>query len=328
MDRLALIEVLDHDRRVQHVVPVTRWPVTVGRALECDVVLHDAHVAPHHATLDMAEGGLTLSVGDSVNGVSWGDVELTAGHSAVLPSGSVWTAGRSELRVRLAGEALTPEQPLAHPAQRRHAMLTGAASAALLLWVAALLWLDNDPGARWDDYVPLLLGTVFGAAVWCSLWGLGSKLFQRRFSVLPHLRVLLGFALAGLVLDALLALASFALSWPGLSHIRGWVGWVVASAWIATHVALLLPGRERAIAWVFGSLCVLGVGINAALDWRRGERLFHELYATTLPPPALRLVRAQPTSVLIDELRPLRAGLDRRAKEDEDKDQGPVGDSD
>ena len=200
-------KVLDHDRRVQHVVPVVRWPVTVGRALECDVVLHDPHVAPHHATSDMADAGLTLSVGDSVNGANWGDVELTSGHSAVLPAGSVWSVGRSELRVRLAGEALAPEQPLAHPAQRRHALLTGAASAALLLWVAALLWLDNDPGARWDEYVPLLLGTVFGAAVWCSLWGLGSKLFQRRFSVLPHLRVLLGFALAGLSLVGYLAKA-------------------------------------------------------------------------------------------------------------------------
>ena len=86
--RLALIEVLDHDRRVQHVVPVTRWPVTIGRAFDCDVVLHDPHVAPHHATLQMADEGLMLTVGDSVNGVTLGDVQLAASHSGLLPGGS------------------------------------------------------------------------------------------------------------------------------------------------------------------------------------------------------------------------------------------------
>jgi hypothetical protein len=320
--RLALIEVLDHDGRVQHAVPVTRWPVAVGRALDCDVVLHDPHVAAHHATLDVpADGaaGVLLTVGESVNGVRWHGGRLAAGASASLPAGTVWHAGRSALRVRLPGEALLPEQPLAHPAWRRRALLTLAGGATLLLWAAALLWLDNEPGARWDQYLPVLLGMVFGVAVWCSLWGLGSKLFQRRFAFMPHLRVLIAFALAGLAIDALLALASFVLSWPALSHLRGWVGWGVAAAWLATHASLLLPGRERVVGLLFTTLCLLAIGINAALDWRRGERLFGELYATTLPPPALRLARALPASALIDELRPLKAQLDRRAREDEDR---------
>jgi len=320
--RLALIEVLDQDGRVQHAVPVTRWPVSVGRALECDVVLHDPHVAARHATLDApADGapGVRLTVGSSINGVRWRGGRLAAGASASLPTGVVWHAGRSALRVRLPGEALALEQPLAHPAWRRRALLTLAGGAALLLWAGALLWLDNDPGARWDQYVPVLLGMVFGAAVWCALWGLGSKLFQRRFAFMPHLRVLLAFALAALAIDALLALGSFALSWPALSHVRAWVGWGVAAAWLARHASLLLPGRERAVGLLFTALCLLAIGINAALDWRRGERLFSELYAATLPPPALRLARALPASTLIDELRPLKAQLDRRAREDEDK---------
>jgi hypothetical protein len=355
---------------------VTRWPVTIGRALDCDVVLHDPYAAPYHATLDaMGEGdrasapsanaavesaaasagrgttggsdktegmsaraaiesgdvmgsrtraaAVRLTVGASVNGVRLPDRRLAAGASAALPAGAIWSAGRSLLRVRLAGETLAAELPLAHPARRRHAVLTIAAAAAVLLWIAAALWLENDPGARWDKYVPPLLAVVLAAAGWCALWGLGSKLFQRRFRLMPHVRVLLAFVLAALLMDAVLSLSSFALSWPWLSHLRDWLSWALVAALLGTHASLLLPGHERSIALTFGVLCLLAIGIGAALNWRRTDRVFGELYAATLPPPSFRLVAAQPPAVLLDELRTLKARLDRRAKEDDDKEAPP-----
>jgi hypothetical protein len=324
MERLALIEVLDHDGRVLHAVPVTRWPLTIGRAVDCDVVLHDPFVAARHATIDAtpdaADAGLRITVGDTVNGVQMAGRTLGAGVAAALPSGAVWRAGRTALRVRLPGEALAPEQPLAHPAQRRHALLTGAAAAIVLLWVSTLLWLDNEPGARWDQYVPSLLGAVAGVVAWCALWGLGSKLFQRRFRFAPHLRVLLAFSLASFVLDALLALGSFALSWPWLSHIREWITIAFVAGLVGTHLSLLLPGRERTIAAVFGALLVVAIGINAAFSWRQRDRVFTELYSTTLPPPALRLVSPAPVAALIDDLRPLQQALEKRAQDEEDID--------
>jgi hypothetical protein len=335
MERLALIEVLDHDGHVAATVPVTRWPVTIGRALDCDVVLHDPHVAAHHATLEYVDGShanessgavagsgrgaLSITVGDSVNGVRWAQRQLSAGATAPLPAGAVWHAGRSALRVRMAGEALAPEQPLAHPARQRHTVLSAIGVVVLLLWLTAQLWLQNEPGSRWDKYLPLLLVTVLAIAAWCALWGLGSKLFGRRFRFMPHLQILLGFALASLLLDLLLALGSYALSWPWLSHVRNWAELAVAAALLATHTALLLPRYRRPIALVFSLLFLLTIGINGALNWRRSDRLFAELYAATLPPPALRLVDAQPPSELLDAVRAMRTALDRRAQDDEDR---------
>ncbi|HEU0202150.1 MAG TPA: hypothetical protein VFR86_17170, partial [Burkholderiaceae bacterium] len=68
------------------------------------------------------------------------------------------------------------------------------------------------------------------------------------------------------------------------------------------------------------------IGIGAALNWRRTDRVFQELYAATLPPPSFRLVAAQPPGVLLEELRTLKARLDRRAKEDDDKEAPPGAD--
>lgn len=316
-ERVALIEVLEHDGRVLHAVPVAQWPCSLGRAMDCDVVLHDPHVAAHHAVLEPGNDGLVLRVGESVNGAGWNGRRLGAGESGVLPEGAVLTIGRTELRVRRIGEALAAEEPLLLPGHHRRTGLTVLAGVVLFAWLAAVLWLDNDPGARWDDYLPMLLGSVLGAALWCALWGLGSKIFQRRFVFMPHLRVLLGFALASLVADAVLAIASFMLGMPVLSHLRGWVSVGMGAALLASHARLLLPTRTRTIALVFGAFAIMGIGINAALDWRHTDRVFSELYATTLPPPALRLASAKPTASLIEELRGLKGQLDQRAKDDE-----------
>jgi len=319
MERLALIEVLDQDSRVVHAVPVTRWPVSVGRSLDCDVVLQDPYVAAHHVLLDTAaEGppGVVLTAGASVNGVQIGRRLLGPGASVRLPAGSEFRAGLTALRVRLAGEELAAERPLRH-AEHMRLLGTAGALAALLLWIAGLLWLENVPGAGWDNYVPQLLGALFAVAAWSSLWGLGSKLFQRHFRFLPHLHLLLGFVLAILSVDALLALASFALSAPWLSHIRGWVRIVMIAALLSAHVSLLLPNRRRAVALAFALLCLLVLSVDGALTWRHHQRLFDELYAATLAPPALRLARTEPVGKLLDSLLPLRASLEQRARQDE-----------
>jgi hypothetical protein len=323
MERLALIEVIDHDGRVMQAVSVAGWPVTVGRALDCDVMLNDPYIAAHHATLDAAQDGspgVVITIGQSVNGVRLAGRLLPSGSSARLVDGSEFHAGRSTLRVRLAGEALAAEKPLPDVTERVRRLLTAGGLAMALLWLAALLWLENLPGSGWDKYLPALLAALFGMVVWSSLWGLGSKLFQRHFRIMPHLRLLIEFLLVMLFVDAALALASFALSLPWLSFIRGWVRLAMFVALVGRHVALLLPGRQRFIAVTLGALYLLVIGVEGALSWRHHQRLFEELYASTLPPPALRLVRADPVTTLLEDLRPLRDRLERQASEDEEID--------
>ena len=81
-----------------------RWPLTLGRALGNDVVLDDPHVAAYHATLSPdAQGQLTLTVGDTVNGVSVGNRHFAAGARVPLePGGAALQIGAvSEALLRL-----------------------------------------------------------------------------------------------------------------------------------------------------------------------------------------------------------------------------------
>ena len=58
--KLAVIEVLDRDGHVRLIVPVTSWPVTIGRAIDCDVVLDDGHAAARHARVSGKRKGKNI----------------------------------------------------------------------------------------------------------------------------------------------------------------------------------------------------------------------------------------------------------------------------
>lgn len=325
MDRRALIEVLEHDGRVVQTAAVLQWPFTVGRALDCDLVLNDPHVAAHHLTLDAADrdpGGVQVTVGETRNGVRLtghgGARRLASGARALLAPGAACHVGRHVLRVRLAGEPLAPESHLDLPEGWSRGLLALGGVALLALWVGIGQWLRLEPGAGWDKYLPALLGIGTAVAGWSAFWGLGSKLFQRHFRFLPHLQRLLAYALAGIVLDLGLTAAAYALSLPLLSHLRGWVNIGLLCALLAAHVTLLLPGHERAVRRSFALLCLAVLGINGALNWRHHQRVFDELTLTSLAPPPLRLAPARPIGTLLDDLRTTRGVLERRAQDDQD----------
>jgi hypothetical protein len=326
VDRLALIEVLDHDGHVLHAVPVRAWPVSIGRALDCDVVLHDPHVAARHATIGRADDAapLALTVGESVNGVrvtsSEAQRRLGAGATAPLAGGAMLHLGRTTLRLRLAGESLAPEVRLDHLAGRSRFLLTAIGFLTVIAWLLATLWLQNEPDSGWDKYLPALIGVSVGVVGWAALWGLGSKLFQRQFRIAPHLRVVLAFLLGSLAADCLLSIGSFSLSLPILSHLRAWVEIALFCGLLGMHVSVLVPGRERRLAITWGVLCLLSVGVSGALSWRHHQRVFEELYVATLPPPAFRIASAGAPAELVESLRPLQARLQRQAKEDEERD--------
>ena len=88
MGPLALLEALDRDGMVRQAWRIERWPVTIGRALDNDVVLTEPHVAPHHATIDLVpaaeDGGaasLVVTAGATHNGVNVGRQRIAGGAS-------------------------------------------------------------------------------------------------------------------------------------------------------------------------------------------------------------------------------------------------------
>ena len=312
--KLAVIEVLDRDGHARQVVPVVEWPVTIGRAVDCDVVLDDAHIAARHATISGADGVLSLQVGESVNGAEWPGTRLRSGESATLPSGEVFQLGATRLRIRRPGDALVPERALL-PELTSGRVPLPALIAAFVAWVLAAQWISTDPGGRLIDYVPLLLLPLVGIVVWCMLWAIVSKIFRHRFEFWPHTRIAVRYLLAAEVLAFLLPVLAFMIGWPVLSRIAGFAAGALLCAMVVAHLARIVPTRRRALAWTMTAFFVAGAAVILTRNYQTLDRLFPELYVATLAPPALRLASPVQPDRFIEEAQRLKAVLDAHASD-------------
>ncbi len=319
MGPLGVLEVLDRDGQARQSFVVNAWPLHIGRALDNDVVLGDPHIAPHHLSISAGEAGPVLTVGETRNGVQFGRQRLCSGASQALAADGEpieLDIGRTALRLRLPGHVLAPELVLA-PAGSLARRAAPLAIAALLLIAGALFntYLDTDPEAFPRAAGNTLLGGVVGAAVWCTVWALLSKTFTRQAHFGWHLRVFLVASLALLAVTTLPALLAFALSWPWLTDFDFVGSIAVIAAALYFHLLAVEPARHRLLKWVAVTCAVVGVLLSLWFNVQRSDQFGDELYMSHLFPPALRLARPVSTDAFIDGLAPLKATLDKKAKE-------------
>jgi hypothetical protein len=324
---IALIERLDRDGHVLQSTLVYRWPMKIGRSFEADLVLDDPHLAPLHAELDVAEQGLQLKVGETINGAMVGTQHVQAGQVMTLTTALAWRVGNTRLRVRLASEPIEPEQPLA-----RHLATTDAASHGprwskvlpwLLVSVLVMLfdqWLDNDPGTPMNSYLSAALITLAVTFGWTLFWALGNKLFQGRLHFKAHLRLALLYGLVWTALEAILPLLAYVTGWTALSRVSDVVSAGVLCALVWAHLSQIMPAHRNGLMAAVAALYMGGVGLHIWFNEQRTGKLFSEMYATALPPPSWRLAGTQPVSALINDAKGLKAKLDEQAKDDDSDD--------
>ncbi|WKB54659.1 FHA domain-containing protein [Eleftheria terrae] len=319
MDKLALVEVLDRDGLPRQAFAVTSWPVRLGRALDCDMVLDDPHVAPHHLVLHAGPEGLRLQVGDTVNGVRLGRLWLQAGESALRPAGEDLVLGGTRVRVRLASDPLPPEQVVPHAGRWRPGLTSSAlaTTGAWGLWQAWEHYLTTDPGNFLAGLV-VLLPAFLVLAGWAVVWALASKLFRHRFDFWTHLRIAAAGLLLSSVVGATLGLLGFMTSWTWLSRCSELAQALVLSGAIYRHLCAVLPARRRRLAVGTVLLTAAGLATGAALRQQQSGRLSGELYMTTLPPPALHLAPSVPADTFLQEAAGLKQQLDRAVQDSAD----------
>ena len=315
----GLVEILDRDGQVRQAIAVPHWPLRIGRALDNDVVLSDPHVAAHHLVIDDSEMGLALAVADTVNGVQLGAKRLHSGEQALLTQRGdavELTAGRTRLRLRLPNQTLAPELALAAAnSLRRRAAPTLVTALVLLAGVLFNSYLGNDPDTFTRAAGSTVLSVIVGAAVWCGAWATLSKIFTRQAHFGWHLRVFLFAALALMALGIVPPMLAFAFSWPWATDFD-FVGEIaVAAAALYFHLLAVEPARHRMLKWAAFACAFVGIGLTLWFNVQRTDRFGDELYMNHLFPPALRVAKPITTDALIDGLAPLKATLDKKARE-------------
>jgi len=331
METLALIETLDRDGQPRQILRVSQWPVRIGRAIDCDLVLDDPHVAAHHATLAWRDDGLHVEPAATVNGVRLGHSVIAPGSTPSLPASGLMTMGATTLRVRLAGAALAPEQRLLdlHHYERRHAVTLMVLILVAALWKGFDLWLSTVPGSTSAALAWGYLSAPAGLVIWCAVWAIGSMIFQRRFAFWAHLHVTLTWLLIAVLTQAVAEQLAFALSIPAIDKLGRlvFVGALAMMMW--RHMGLVLPQRRRAFAIAIGSAVAVGGGLLLVDRSVQQEPLIGDLYLGTISLPAVRLAKPVPADAFVKSAAPLEKTLSHWAKPgDDDDDEPPGGDDD
>jgi hypothetical protein len=323
---VALLEAVDRDGLVRQSWRIAHWPITIGRALDNDVVLSDPHVAAHHAVIDWqatsdsdAKAGLAVRAGDTKNGLAIGRERVSGGESKTFTDVGRdldLLIGRTALRLRLPGHALAQEQLLAPivAVERRWLPTLGLALAVIVV-VVCNSYLDNDPDGLSRAIGAAVLTAVSGGAVWCAFWALLSKIFARQSNFGWHVRVFVIASLVMLGISALPPLLAFSFSWPWLTDFTFVAVFATIAAAIYFHLLAVEPGRQRLMRAVALTGFIAGVALTLWFNVQRTGRVGEELYMNHLFPPALRL--AKPTTVdrFIDGLAPMQAVLDKKARD-------------
>jgi hypothetical protein len=309
---------------------VTRWPVTVGRALTADLVLDDSHVAADHLRIDSTpEGEVVVQVLKTANGVALQGVKHGQGAQFNWPAGRVLTLGRLKLGLRMAHEPLPAEEPLPHFPWRMAAW-TVLALAGMLALVLGQSWLSLREPSQLAQRLPgLLMVTAVGLAAWAGLWALATKLFTGRLHFWRHVRIACVSSIAVQLGITLAALLAFMFSLESLARFDNLLTLLGLAAAVYVHLTVMVAQRRRSLAAVVAGVALLGIATLLGSQWLQNQRLSNRLYMSAMFPPSLRVAPAVPVQQFLLEAGDIRRRLDDRLKDREsDGGQGDGADAD
>lgn len=316
---LGLIEAHDRHGALLARAPITRWPVTVGRALDCDLVLDDPFVAPRHLRIDRTvdeHRTVQVEVLETRNGARLQRKRHAQGERFDWPGGTPIDLGHTHITLRLADAPIADEQALPEFPWR-----TVGTTAALVALVGAAAmassWLESRDSSQYLKSLPsVLLMLLLVLSAWSGLWAVANKMFAGRLQFWRHVRIACTVYLASEALRLVANLAAFSFSLEALSQFASVLGVLVLAWALYAHLATVLPRRRVGLAWTVAAVVALGVPAWLGAQWLNRMRLTNEMYMSSLFPPSLRVAPAAPVDQLLQDAEALRAKLDRRLKDD------------
>ena len=316
---LGLIEAHDRHGALLARAPITHWPVTVGRALDCDLVLDDPFVAPRHLRIDRTvdeHRTVQVEVLETRNGARLQRKRHAQGERFDWPGSTPIDLGHTHITLRLADAPIADEQALPEFPWR-----TVGTTAALVVLVGAAAmassWLESRDSSQYLKSLPsVLLMLLLVVSAWSGLWAVANKMFAGRLQFWRHVRIACTVYLASEGLRLVANLAAFSFSLEALSQFASVLGVLVLAWALYAHLATVLPRRRAGLAWTVAAVVALGVPAWLGAQWLNRMRLTNEMYMSSLFPPSLRVAPAAPVDQLLQDAEALRAKLDRRLKDD------------
>ena len=316
---VGLLEVFDRSGATVARLPVTGWPVIVGRALSADLVLDDGHVAAEHLRIDAPQTDHTVvTVLNTINGVRQGKVLHPSGAQFEWNGEEDLELGRLRLRVRLPGMPIAAEQALPRSPWRSIGVTT-ALVVATLASIVLQAWLQATDTANFaQSAIPIVGGLMAGLLVWAGIWALATKLFSGHPQFWRHVRIACTFSLIEPLVSASGYWLAFVFSWESLARFNFLLSTPVLALGVFMHLAVISPQHRRALCATVATVMALGLAATMGSNWLQNKRATNQLYMSALFPPDWRLAPAVAVDQFILEAGSIRARLQERLDDPDD----------
>ena len=317
---LGLLEATDRHGSVQARLPVTHWPVTVGRDLHADLVLDDIHIAGQHLRLaPAAPGHVAVQVLDTGNGVTLGHKHHGRGEVFDWPVGQPLVLGRVHLRLRLADTPVPAEQPLPRLQWRAATGPLGSVALVLLLMLVQV-WLKIGETRNIPQELPVVLSGALGVlVVWSGLWALATKIFSGQARFWRHVRIASLAFVAAELMEFMAQVLAFSFSWENVGRFSYLLLVLAAAVGIYRHLVVAAPQSRRGLAMGMALVVLLGLPTMLGTQWLKNKRLSNQLYMAQMFPPGWRLAAPVPVDQFLQEAAGIEKRLATRIKDKQDE---------
>ncbi len=305
----AWVEVLTAKGDVEQRFKLTHSPFVIGRSVQSDLLLDDPFLAGAHGQFELNEQGQWyLRALESKNGIE-----------TVDSAANEFSLGQSRLRLRLAEQALAPEQVLpakvvSKPARNIWRMLSLLALTFVLVELFGMYAATSGEYKAATFISPILMfaGVV---VIWSFAWSLLSRLFSGSPQFKEHLLiatcVLVGTSLCNEVIDWI----GYGSALPNVQSVDSLMRYTGLAIGVFFHLRLLSPQRPWLKAAGVASFCLVAGGLFLALNFDRLKQNVNSSQTMSAIHPAKQLKSTTNPDAVIAEFGKIRAKLDKKRGE-------------
>jgi hypothetical protein len=287
------VEIINKTGRVTQRTPAYSQTLSIGRALDNDIIVDDPYVSPHHAHFTIVEGVPELVDLQSVNGIA-----DAAGNSLPetvnLVKERVVLLGRTPFRFRKIDQPLKPTLVAARnkPLQLLFNPLT---LCVIFLLTVGILLFDTYISSSVEfillKQIPIVLGIMAVVAIWSMLWSFASRLVTHHWFFWRFC----GIACLGFLFSSLAEIGTEYLCFGlGLDKILLWSNYVneLLAIMLVLYLNLRLLSAVQGMILIrlTGTIALVLVLLTWGVKYSR-HRDFNPApnYAVTLKAPAWKI---------------------------------------
>lgn len=254
MDTLAVLEILDRQGMAVRTERIEKFPCTLGRAYDNDVIVSDPFLAAHHIRIESEEKGFKAIDLGTKNGMYTVSNKTRIGE-VMLDHDTVLRLGHTQIRFRSINYAAPPEQ-IASPDRVLRNPLLFIFNLMVVLFLSCLqeyLSLTKAPDFKQMGAIAaILLGILL---VWITIWSVTGRLIRGKGLFFLHGSIAcIGFILYELT-GRLVSLVAFSFSWPTVAKFSFLLPLLVLGLMVYRHISLI--SRSSMVAKLIPTFLVM-----------------------------------------------------------------------